>query len=113
MSIITRMRKQTAVLWVRGSPDTYGNFSFASPVEISCRWEDVAQEFLDAQGEKQMSRAVVYADRVLKPGDRLMRGEIDSNTPENPLDTSDAFEVRRFENTPNLRATEFLKTAYL
>lgn len=112
MSIITKMRKQEAIYWKRLTPDQYGKYSFDSPVEISCRWEDKASEFLDSTGQKQVSRSIVYVDRVISVGDRLMRGEMDSNTPADPL-TADSFEVRRFDQEPNLKATEFLLTAYL
>ncbi len=112
MSIIVKMRKQKAVYWKRLTPDQYGKFSFADPVEIVCRWEDRIHEFLDHQGEKQVSKSIVYVDRVVSLGDRLMRGEMDSNTPNDPLAT-DSFEVRRFDQDPNIKATEFLLIAYL
>lgn len=114
MSIIVKMRKQLAVWWQRNpTPDRYGAYTFASPVEIKVRWDDASVEFLDPMGEKQTSRSVVYTDRAMTPGDRLSRGELDSNTPGDPLSVTDTYEVRRFDRTPNLRATETLFTAYL
>jgi len=114
MSIIVKMRRQRAVWWQRNAQaDQYGSYSFAAPVEILCRWDDVSQEFLAADGEKRSSRSMVYTDRVMLPGDRLMLGELDSNTPTDPLSVTNTFEVRRFDKTPNLRATETLFTAYL
>lgn len=114
MSLIVRMRRQKAIYWQRDAvPDKYGRYSFASPVEIDCRWDDTSQEFLDPQGEVQLSRAVVYVDRVMSPGDRLMRGAIESDTPADPLTIRTAFEVRRFDQNPNLKATESLLTAFL
>lgn len=113
MSIIVKMRKQRAVWWRRTVADHYGSFSFAEPIEIAVRWDDAVVEFLDIVGEKQSSRSVVYTDRVMTPGDRLMLGELDSETPSNPLSVTTSFEIRRFDRTPNLRATETLFTAYL
>jgi|SRR6185503_9148913 len=113
MSIIVKMRKQKAVWWRRTVVDAYGSYSFAGPIEIAVRWDDAAVEFLDPLGEKQTSRSVVYTDRVMTPGDRLMLGELDSETPDNPLSITTTFEIRRFDRTPNLRATETLFTAYL
>jgi len=113
MSLITKMRKQKAVLWRKGSLNRFGRTSFEAPIEISCRWEDIVVEFLDMQGEKVLSKSVVYVDRILALGDRLKRGEIESDTPTNPLDVEDTFEVRRFEQLPNLKASETLLTAYL
>lgn len=114
MSVIKKMRKQRAVWWQRKpKPDRFGKFSFEEPVEISCRWDDTTEEFIDPQGETQASRSVVYVDRIISVGDRLMRGEMDSNTPDNPLAIQDAFEVKRFDQNPNFRNTETLLTAFL
>lgn len=113
MSVIKRMRKQKAVWWARGDPDQYGNFSFAGPIEIACRWDDSGTEFRNGVGQTEMSSATVYPDRVLKKGDKLRKGEMESGTPDSPSSLTDAFEVQRFDETPNFKATEFLYTAYL
>jgi len=114
MSIIRKMRKQKAVWWARNeSPNTFGQYGFAEPVEVDCRWDDTIQAFLDAQGETQQSRAAVYVDRVMRVGDRLRQGDIESDEPSDPLTLDDAFEIRRFDQNPNLKATETLLTAFL
>lgn len=114
MSIISKMRKQTAVLWVRGtSPGEFGEYTYEEPVEIECRWDDEAREFLSPTGETLTSSSVVYPDRDVQVGDFLMEGEIDSNTPDDPTEYPDAKKVRGKAKTPNLRATETLYTAYL
>lgn len=113
MSIIRKMRKQKAVWWKRLSADRFGNFTWADPIEIDCRWDDTTEEFLNPQGVIETSRAVVYVDRLMSVGDRLKRGEMDSETPDNPLSIQDAFAIRRFDQNPNFRATENLLTAFL
>ena len=113
MSVIKKMRKQKAVWWARGAMDTYGAFTFAAPVEIACRWDGSGAEFRNSQGQTGFSNAVVYLDRVMKAGDKLWEGAMDSNTPESPSDLVDAFEIQKFDRTPNFKATEFLYTAYL
>lgn len=113
MSLIKKMRRQTAVWWKRLTPDRYGKFAYSTPVEIDCRWEDVAQEFVNDKGEMQVSRALVYVDRVMAPGDRLLLGAVESDTPDDPLLASRSFEIRRFDQLPTLKATETLLTAYL
>jgi len=112
MSIIVRMRKQHAVWWKRLTADRFGNFSFDGPVEISCRWDDTNENFIDARGEELTSHALVYVDRPMSPGDRLMIGELDTNTPTNPLD-ADTHDIKRMDTNPNFKATEFLRVAYL
>lgn len=114
MSIIKKMRKQDAVWWKRQpSPDRFGEFTFDPPVAIRCRWDDSVVEFLDAQGERQISRSVVYVDRIMSPGDMLREGEMLSDEPEDPLSITTAHEIKRFDKTPNLKATETLLTAYI
>jgi hypothetical protein len=113
MSLIKSMRRQTAVWWKKGAPDQYGTDSFDDPVEVKCRWEEVGQEYLSAQGEKQLSRAIVYVDRKMAMGDRLAQGLLDSDTPADPMNHAGSYLVERFDVLPNLRNTENLYTAYL
>lgn len=113
MSVMTRARRQHAIWWARSTKDRFGRYSFAAPVEVDCRWDDAAVEFLDPRGEKQTSRALVYPDCVMLPGDRLKRGALESDTPEDPLSIADAFEIRQFDQNPNFKATETWYTAYL
>ncbi len=121
MSIIKRMRKQTAVYWAMAASesagedfDDHGQPQWASPVEIKCRWEDVSKEFVDPKGTTRVSRSIVYADRDLVVGGVLMLGELtDVDEEENVLENDGAWEIRRFDKIPNLKATEFLRMAYL
>lgn len=113
MSIIVRMRKQKAVWWERTGQDKWGKATFAAPVEVDCRWDDTTELFVDPQGEQKSSRAIAYVDRVMKVGDRLKRGEMESDTPDDPMTIKDAFEIRRFDRNPNIKATEELLSAFL
>ena len=113
MSIIKKMRKQKAVWWERLEPDKYGSFAFAEPEEIDCRWDDSGREFRNSTGQTEMSGATVYPDRVLKVGDKLRKGEMETDEPLDPKNLKTAFEIKRFDQNPNLRATETLYTAYL
>lgn len=114
MSIITRMRKQTAIYWAITDWNAFGQPVFADPVEISCRWEDITEKFIDKDGDVQLSRAKVYVDRDISVGSFLKLGSLDSGTDTaTPRNNTGAWEVRRFEKLPNLRATEYLRTAIL
>ena len=114
MSLIKRMRKQTAVYWPLLSVNQFGKKVVGSPVEIKVRWEDISEEFLDSAGERQMSKAVVYVDRDVTLGGILMLGTISDITDDiNIKENIGAWEIRRFDNLPNIKASEFLKTAYL
>lgn len=114
MSVIKKMRKQKAVWWERNAaPDQFGQYGFQVPVEIDCRWDDVAMETHDTNGEIATSQGTLYPDRVLKAGDRVKRGNMDSGASDNPMEETDTFEVMRFDQIPNFRNTETLYVAYL
>jgi len=115
------MLKQTAVWWPLGSEesggvdfDDYGQPTASTPVEIKCRWEDKAEEFIDAKNARCFSKSVVYVDRDVVVSGYLMLGELSDVTDEaNPRNNIGAFEIKGFSKIPNLRATEFLRTAFL
>ena len=115
MSIISRMRKQTACWWEQTAAiDDYGNTGFNAPIEISCRWVDKREEFIDPDGDKQLSKSIVYVDRDMKIGDYLILDSLSNiATPADPESNVGAFQIRGWENLPNFKATEFLKTAFL
>lgn len=115
MSIITRMRKQTLCYWGSPVPDGYGGSTFAGAVELSCRWEDKQELFVNPQGKEVLSQAVVYVSQDVDIGGYLYLGEesdLDSDHT-NPQIISGAREIRQFGKLPNLRATEYLRTAWL
>lgn len=113
MSLITRMLRQRAVWWAQTAPDNFGRMEYSAPVEIRCRWEDGQKEFMGRDSTKQLSRAVVYVDRDIKPGDMLKLGTLVSNTSADPTTEVLALEVKAFDKLPKLRGTENLRTAFL
>ncbi len=114
MSIIKTMRKQVAVYWPFSGVNEFGRKEVGSPVEIKCRWDGSVVEFLDSQGERQLSQAVVYVDRETPIGGILMLGVLgDITDAVNIKENVGAWEIRRYDTTPNLKATEFLRTVYL
>ncbi len=121
MSIISRMRKQTAVYWaLEGSEsggnnyDEFGQPQYTEPIEISVRWESRTAEFLDAQGTRVLSNAIVYVDQDVDITGVLMLGElVDITDEDNPKENDDTWEIRRFEKLPNLKNNEILRTVFL
>lgn len=113
MSVIKKMRRQRAVYWRRLTADRFGKFSYAPPVEIKCRWDDGGEENRDATMQLFNPVATVYVDREMLIGDMLKKGEMESDTPDDPRQTTGAHEIKKFMQTPNFRATETLFTAIL
>ena len=114
MGIIAKMRRQRAILWERAPGyDAEGRPAYLWPVEIACRWDDENREERDARGQLFVTRAVVYVDRVLKLGDVLKKGALDSTTPAIPDGIEGAYPIRAFRETPDFKARNFLYTALL
>jgi len=130
MGIITKMRKQSGVYWAFANTesggiayDNYGNPQLTDPVEIDCRWEDVNIEFLDATGTRQLSNAIIYVDRAMKPGEVLFKGELTDLSVAEQADAKSAegaWEIKRYDELPTLRyksatpdENQLLRTAYL
>lgn len=120
MSLITKMRKRKAVWWRRLGRDKFMNWSYAAPVEIDCRWDDITTEFVDPQGDTKISRSVVYVDRDMTPGDVLFFGTKTSDHDDylggagkSPERFPNAYSIKQFSKIDNLKATEQLRTVYL
>jgi hypothetical protein len=116
------MLKQKAVYWPpqssESSGDDFDDFGqplvSLDPIEIDCRWEDVSQEFIAANGTNQVSRALVYVGQDVTVGGILMLGElVDIIDPVNIKTNPNTWEIKRFDKLPNLKNTKYLRTAYL
>lgn len=134
MGIITRMRKQTAVLWTLQDDDnSSGEPVWDAPVEIPCRWEDMNlgeepphlnvaanERVVDpgmgynatASGELLRYRATAYVDRDLHVGDYLMLGSLSSSTNDDPR-AEKSWEVEAFTKIPTFKATQWLRRVEL
>jgi len=120
-SNIARLCNQTAVYWGNPVDDGYGGKDFDDPVEIACRWEDKISVMSDAQGNQFVSKSVVYVLQDLDEEGYLFLGTLDdldedtdsSGSYYDPRVIDQAFEIKAFDKSPNLKATEFVRKAYL
>lgn len=123
---------QRAVYWHPKIVGDEGQKGFEAPVEIVCRWEQVAESFLDRNtGNEALSKSKVFCDRDLKelgvlwlpPGSGLDAGTGDIldegaalsalTSEDSPLSNDGAFEIRRFDKIPDFDGEEFVRIAYL
>ena len=114
MSLISRMKKQTCVHWSRTGVNSRGRATYATPVEKECRWLDKAERYINLNDEEKVSHSIVYVDGV-KVGDVLLLGTLSDSglDTDDPLKNDGAWQVDRYDATPNLRNTETLYKAYL
>ena len=113
MGIITKMLKQKAVYWEFQSLDSFGKPVFSTPKEISVRWEDTLEKFMDASGNEVVSKSKVYCDRDLKVRSLLKLSKLEDLPSTDWQQNSGVFTISRFDKIPNLRNTETVRIAYL
>jgi hypothetical protein len=121
------MRRQNAVYWPPSGFDDFGQRTYGTLVELTksegtnncVRWEDRNDEFVDMDGTMVISSSVVYCP-ALSDGDEMVVGgflwlgdRVDLADESIPSNNIGAAEIRRFDKMPNLKTTEFLRTAYL
>jgi hypothetical protein len=102
-----------ATYWAPAGDDGYGGLAWSAPVPINCRWEDIAEKFTNANGEELVSSAVVWPDAILATGGFLWRGEYDTGLPLDPREQAGAYEIKKFQRTPELRGDLEEVKAYL
>lgn len=115
-TLLTDKLKQTAVYWGSPQSDGAGGRTFDDPVELSVRWEQRQELFIDASGQESTSKAVVYLGQDVDIGGYLYLGDLDglSSAEEgDPLTVGGAYEIRGFEKTPDIKADQFLRKAWL
>lgn len=110
----TRNMTQTATYWTPGTNDGAGGKSYAAPVTIRCRWQDVQKLFIDMHGETVMSSAIVYPDRVLENSGYLALGDLtDEEHYMQPNLIRAAREIRSVGASPSLNGAQQLNKVYL
>lgn len=122
-NVIERHYKQDCVYW--GSPvkDGQGGFTYAAPVELKCRWEEMRQLVTDSKGVEFTSRALIFVKQDVDEEGVLFLGTLEdlydqaessATAVSDPKDFNNTFHIRRFQKIPALGSTtEFIRKAYL
>ncbi len=108
MSMIDKY--QTATYWGAPVNDGYGGHTFAAPVALQVRWEEKAEEFVSTQGEPIFSQASVWTDIDTEIGGYLYLG---SSVAADPTSVDNAYPIKRFAKTPDLRNIEYERRSWL
>lgn len=117
-TLLTDKLRQTAVYWGDPQSDGAGGRTFGSayPIELSIRWEQRQELFIDASGQESTSKAVVYVDQDVDIGGYLYLGGLDdlsSAEEANPLTVDGTYEIRGLKKLPDIRADRFMRKAWL
>jgi len=112
--ISTKFLKQDAVYWEpKTRTNIYGEKTFEPPVEVPVRWSDEKEEFIDENGERQISKAKVMVDREMMLGGFLMLGDKHDIEDESDPVASGGFRIRGFKRIPTIDARETVRIALL
>ena len=114
MSFLTRNHNQTIVYWGTPTKDKWGARTFTTPVEITGRWEDNQETFVDGTGREAVSKAHVYLGQDVDMEGWLYLGTLASiSSAASPKAVSGAYEIKVFNKTPNLKGTSFERKVIL
>ena len=93
--VLANQLNQTAVYWGNPQSDGFGGRTFDDPVEISVRWSDRQEMFVDMQAQEQVSRAIVHTGTDLVVGGYLyLKGTQITSLPDN-LSVGGAIDLSR------------------
>jgi hypothetical protein len=109
LKFIKRVCVQTAVYWSAPVKDGYGSYTFATPTEIKCRWEDKLTVITGANGEQEVCNASILVYQDLALHGYVYLGELTDLTilqKANPKLVNGAREIMYFEKVPLIFSTD-------
>ncbi len=116
MSLLTKYLNQTAVYWPTPSKDWEGKLTFGTAIEITCRWKDVNDLFLNREGKEEISQAVVHVGQDVELDGYLYLGNLtDLSAGEllNPVLEENAHPIKSFKKNPSIKGDDFVRKAWL
>lgn len=111
--IAKKFRRQYAVYWEAGPDNEFARPTFKEPVEVRCRWDDVTEAFINRQGNQTISSAIVLVDRDMVEGSFLWLGKLEELESLEHTGNERAMVIQKFERIPDIKAKNFIYTAYL
>ena len=102
----SRNLNQTCVYWGTPTASGYGAFTYATPVELDCRWLQVREVITDNNGDEIVSHSRVRVAQDVDEEGVLYLGALDDLTvaqKANPLKVDNAFKIRKFDKKPTMR----------
>jgi hypothetical protein len=90
--------------------------TFDTAVELSVRWEERGDLFVDGAGQERTSRAVVFISQDVDLGGYLYLGtlaSLDSSEGVDPFELTEAYEILQFSKIPDRSGTVFVRTVWL
>lgn len=108
--------KQTAVYWGSPTKDGYGNYTYADPIEIPCRWVDKTEVLIGPNGEELVSHARAQVKQDVDENGLLFLGNLDDLTAAeeaDPTTVANARRILKFYKTPTINGRNYFRRAWL
>jgi len=109
-------RNQTCVYWAASQPDGYGGYTYANPVELKCRWQNVNQTIMNKESEEILCRAIVFVGQDIDDQGRLKLttlAELSTAEQADPI-AARAYIIQRVDKTPSIsKPTRYVWRVYL
>jgi hypothetical protein len=110
---IKKFLKQKAVYWGAPTPNGFGGYDYADPIEIPVRWTDKQELFIDYKGESVLSRARLMIDQDVEvKGMFALTTLLELSSSQAPSDNA-AYEIRAFQKMPDVRAKTYVRQVWL
>lgn len=112
----THLLNQKAVYWAAPTRDGYHTPTFATPVEVSVRWEEKAELFVDSNGKEVQSKSIVFLDTDAVLDGYFYLGTLTSlSTAQkaDPRTLSAAYPVRGYSKTADIHGLSYLRKVFL
>jgi len=117
LEFIDKVSVQTAVYWANPVNDGTGGYTYDAPVEILCRWDDIAEKYISRTGEELISSAQILTNETLVEGSWLWLGSLTGLTTAekaNPMLVARAYPIKKVSTTPLFKSTtKFVKGVIL
>src|SRR5690349_5627318 len=97
--------------WAPTGSNRFGIQGFDAPILIKGRWEDKNEEFTTIGGETIVSRAIALVDRPLLVDGYLANGDLTAQAEPSAIPV--AFEIKGFNETPDLRSVTSVRKAVM
>lgn len=111
MTIGAANYRQTCTYWSSPIQGGFGDITFGTPLLLKCRWEDSNETFTNANGEDQVSRAIVWTFEKLDIGGYLIKG--DSTSQPDPTQLNTSLVIARSDEIPDLRGLNMERKSFL
>lgn len=115
---LAKFFNQKAVYWGSPNPDGYGGYTYSAPIEVDVRWTVKQEKYFSSEGgsestQEKLSKVMVLSETDFDFNGRMMLGTIVDLSSDQDPDTNDALTIDGFEKIPTIKATQFLRKAYL